>query len=404
MKKHNIDKIHQSLFWKKKKYFFKSFFAIPKILIVDFIPINNISSVFCTAKITLEGKKKIQTYLPTEIGKLTTSLESLRSEITAYSLKNVMVVGDSSFFLTHNKKHIFYEKLHQDNHSAYLYNTKTLDYHSASLARVKNFPVKKYSYNALYLGGTFTFNYYHFLIEILSKTQYIQTVPDSKNLTVVLDISIEKNENLKKIAEFFLKDFTIQYIDSTHYHQFENLWFITTPNPTIPNIIEGTKYEADFTKITPESIYYLQKVCFENFDTKKIKILSISKVFVARKSKFRKYNEQEILNIAQKYDFKPVYFEDLNIHEQIFVMRNADYIIGASGAAWTNILFSKPKSKGLIWLGSVWGDFSVFSTLAKLVDFDLYHIRYKSQTTDFHDNFNLNPAFFEKQLKQLLGL
>lgn len=403
-KKYDINKIHRLLLWKKNKYFVKSLFVKTKALFVDFIPLNEITEEYCTEKIFLNPERKIQTYLPFGIGEQQKFIDNTSPAITAFLLKKVMVIGNSSFFLTIKKNKIFYEKLHTDSRSIYLYNDRNLGFHSDTLAKIINLPIKEHLYDAIYFGGIFTFNYYHFLVEILAKTEYLKEIPNYKTLKVVLDISIQENENLKNLVDFFLKDFQVEYLENDHYHSFNNLWFINTPNPTIPNIVEGAKYEAAFTKLSPESIDYIRNICLINFDINQVKAKSISRVFIARKSQFRKYNESELLFIAQKHGFTPVYFEDLNLHEQIFIMQNAEYIIGSSGAAWTNLLFARPQSKGLIWLGSVWGDFSVFSTLAKLAHFDLYHLRFKNSSSDFHENYTLNPQIFEEQIIQLLKL
>lgn len=404
MSKHDIKKRHRILLWKKIKYSIKSFFIKPKALFVDFLPLEIISNDFCTLQSVAKPSAKIKTYLPKRILEDQKYVETSTLEIKIFSLKNVMITGNSSFFVALKKNKIFYEKLHTDNRPIYLYEDKNLGFHSNSLAKIRNYDIKEYSYDAIYLGGIFTFNYYHFLIDILSKIEFLESIPNSKSLKIVLDSSIKENENLKTVAHFFLKDYDIEYLENEYFHSFKNLWFINTPNPTIPNVMEGTTYEAGFTKISPESIDYIRKTCFANYNTKKVNVMPVSKVFIARKSIFRKYNEDELLNIAKNYGFKPVYFEDLNIHEQIFIMNNADYIIGASGAAWTNLLFSKPNSKGLTWLGTVWGDFSVFSTIAKLVNFDLYYFRNKSKTQNFHEDYTIDPQVFEEQVIKLLKI
>jgi capsular polysaccharide biosynthesis protein len=110
-----------------------------------------------------------------------------------------------------------------------------------------------------------------------------------------------------------------------------------------------------------------------------------------------------LLQVAERYGFQAVYLEDLNMHEQIYLMQNADFVLGPSGAAWTNVIFCPPsKTKGLLWLANVWKDFSVFSTLAELSDFDLYHWRFGDDTLGFHDDYVLDPNEFEQQLIQLL--
>ena len=146
-----------------------------------------------------------------------------------------------------------------------------------------------------------------------------------------------------------------------------------------------------------------KKICLENLDLTKVKTEKVEKVFIARKSQFRKYNEAEIIKVAKDFGFQEVFFEDLNIHEQIFMVQNAKYITGPSGAAWTNLLFADSNAKGLTWLSSVWGDFSVYSTMAKIIGFDLNYYIYPQVTEDFHEDYILNPKIFAQHLKTLLA-
>src|SRR5690606_38781135 len=135
-----------------------------------------------------------------------------------------------------------------------------------------------------------------------------------------------------------------------------------------------------------------------------VSIIPVTKIFLARRSQFRKYNETELLDIAAAYGFQAVYLEDLNIHEQIFLMQHAEYVIGPSGAAWTNIIFAQPgKTKGLVWLGNVWKDFSAFSTLADFVDFDMYHYRFDYNDATFHSDYELPTSEFKDHLIKLLN-
>ena len=400
-KLHKLDKL---LSFQRKKYFIKSFFRKANRLIVDFLPLTEINSKYCIENIVVKNAEKAVTFAPKEFDKNEKIVETSTFPIIIYALKDVFFTTNASYFLTKNLKEIYFEKLHEDERDIYLYNSENLLFHGDKLVKLNNLPKFFHDIEAVFFGGIFTNNYYHFLFEIISKAEYLEKIPGSKNLDIVLDISIQQNNNLKTVAEFFLKGYNLLYLRQDQYHSFKKLWFITAPNSTIPNVIEGIKYESKFTKISPESVSYIRSVCLKNYDATKVSIDKVSKVFIARKSIFRKYNEIEVLEIAKKYGFKAVYFEDLNIHEQIFVLQNADYVLGSSGAAWTNLVFAKENSKGLMWLGTVWGEFSVFSTLAKLVHFDLYVMRHKSKTTDFHEDYILDPIELEINIKKLLEL
>ncbi|MDQ0477903.1 DUF563 domain-containing protein [Chryseobacterium sp. MDT2-18] len=396
-------KLDKLLSLQRKKYFLKSFFKKANRLIVDFVPLDEITPTYCSESILAEDTKTTTTFTPKEFDKDEKKVETGIFPVKIYALKNGYVTPNSACFLTKNLKTIYFEKWHEDQRDIYVYNSPNLLSHGQSLAKVNNLPKALYDIDAVFFGGAFTGNYYHFLLEIISKAEFLSNIPGSADLPVILDISVQQNDNLKTIAEFFLKGYRLQYLNHDQYHGFKTLWFITSPNTTIPNISEGSKYEAQFTKISEKSVRFIREKVLENYDVNKVRIENAEKVFIARKSEFRKYNETELLAVAEKYGFKAVCFEELNIHEQIFLLQNADYIIGPSGAAFTNLIFAKENSKGLIWLGSVWSDFSVFSTLAKFVNFDLYYYRYKSESSDFHENYKIDINIFERQIIQLLS-
>ena len=44
---------------------------------------------------------------------------------------------------------------------------------------------------------------------------------------------------------------------------------------------------------------YLRKICLESYNEKQISIKPIKRVFIARKSDFRRYNESDLLEIAK---------------------------------------------------------------------------------------------------------
>jgi hypothetical protein len=323
--------------------------------------------------------------------------------VEIYGLQNVYVTPDSTYFLSTDLQSLYYEAVEGfSSDFTLLYNSRNLLFHGHQLAKVNNLPKEKRNAEAIFLGGTFSFNYFHFLIEILPKFQFLSRVPH-KNAVLVAPEAIKNNSNLRTLLTFFAGDQRVQYLNPDTYYQFEKVWHITYPCVTVPNIGEGEHYLARFTKFSKESIGYVRNVCLDSFRISEVRITQVSRIFLARRSEFRKYNEAELLEIAVKYGFEAVYLEDLNIHEQMFLMQNADYIIGPSGAAWTNIIFAQEgRTKGLVWLGNVWKDFSAFSTLAAYAGFDLYHFRFDHEEATFHSDYVLNPTDFINQLTQLL--
>lgn len=400
-----IENLEEQLKALRKKYYIKSFFRKAKRLVTDFLPLDSIPSEYCTERIKISEKQEAEIFLPKTFYAPQISVKTPKNAVEIFALQNVLCIPNSTYFLNLKKDKIFYEKWHDDDRITYVYNTTNLIQHSMTLAKVKNYKNVYYDDEAIFLGGTFTFNYYHFLVDILSKVEFFKYIPDAKNKLIIIDEEVQKVDNLKDLLMFFLKDYKIVFLSNNkNYYQFKKLWHISSVNYAIPNIMPGEKYEAGFAKLSESSLQYLRKTAFDNLDMSKVRIEPIKKVFISRRSQYRKYNDQEIFETAKKYGFEEVFFEDLNIHEQIYLVNKADYIIGPTGAAWTNILFTNPGAKGLIWLSSVWGDFAIFSTLAKEIGLDLYFYIYPQTSKDFHEDYKLDPEIFSNELKQMLNL
>ncbi|NML68417.1 glycosyltransferase family 61 protein [Chryseobacterium sp. RP-3-3] len=403
--KEQIENLEEQLKALRKKYYIKSFFRKAKRLVTDFLPLDSIPSEYCTEKIKISEKQEVEIFLPKTFYAPQASVKAPKNTLEIFALQNVLCIPNSTYFLNLKKDKIFYERWHDDERITYVYNTTNLIQHSMTLAKVKNYKNVYYDDEAIFLGGTFTFNYYHFLVDILSKVEFFKYIPDAKNKLIIIDEEVQKVENMKDLLMFFLKDYKIVFLSNNkNYYQFKKLWHITSINYAIPNIMPGEKYEAGFAKLSKSSLQYLRKTAFDNLNLSKVRIEPIKKVFISRKSQYRKYNDHEIFETAKKYGFEEVFFEDLNIHEQIYLVNKADYIIGPTGAAWTNILFTNPGAKGLLWLSSVWGDFAIFSTLAKEIGLDLHFYIYPQTSKDFHEDYNLDPEIFSNELKQLLNL
>ena len=109
---------------------------------------------------------------------------------------------------------------------------------------------------------------------------------------------------------------------------------------------------------------------------------SPKRVFLARKNFIRKYNQDEIIKSLSQFDFSFIYMEDLEFHEQVYIMSRAELIVGPTGAAWTNILFATSGAKALCWMASEAGDLSCFSNIASALDVKLYYINYCAGESD----------------------
>ena len=97
------------------------------------------------------------------------------------------------------------------------------------------------------------------------------------------------------------------------------------------------------------------------------------------------------LKYFEEQGFTPLYLEEFSFLEQVKIFNQAQFIVGPSGAAWTNIIFCQSNIKALSWLPEQISDFSVFSTLAHLSKCDLRFVFTEANTADqVHSNYHVD--------------
>ncbi len=69
---------------------------------------------------------------------------------------------------------------------------------------------------------------------------------------------------------------------------------------------------------------------------------SQKKIYVSRELAVKRHitNEEELLPILKKYNFKKVFLEKLSIPEQVYLFRSISHVIAPHGAGLTNVLFA----------------------------------------------------------------
>lgn len=90
----------------------------------------------------------------------------------------------------------------------------------------------------------------------------------------------------------------------------------------------------------PWSFPFLRKLLLDDYIPSKKR----NRIFLSRKNAlFRKVlNEDEIIHFLKQFDFESVVLDTLSVKEQAQLFNQAEIIIGAHGAAFTNIVFSQP--------------------------------------------------------------
>lgn len=231
----------------------------------------------------------------------------------------------------------------------------------------------------IFLGGNGSWNYYHWIVEILAKLEFLAKLPEQyQEYPLLVSEDIGRIPSFRDTLDIFARGHEIIVLRKELQYVVEKLIYINSPNNLPFNLFGNHKFKCSYATIDRVSIDYIRKTALE--DALSIPALSNyhKKVFLRRKSKLRNYNQDEIFNYLSGLGFTGIFMEDLKFLEQVRTIHHADYIVGPTGAAWTNLIFCRSGAKGLCWMANEFGDFPAYSSIARMVGVDLRYLTYNA--------------------------
>lgn len=305
-------------------------------------------------------------------------------------------------------------------------NAVLFDENKIAIGRVPSFPIKKSQYDAGFLSshgsqsafikeyqqeeiekgiaiiGANDGNYYHWVIEVLCKFQFINELPkEYDNYPVLISEKVLKITAVQEYIKAFNIDRSIYFLKSCINYKVKDLLFISPSNYFVANLRDHHQWTSQSCFFRFNSLSYLRKSVLSEID-KVSHEKKRTKIFLARKGVIRDYNQSEVYDLLKEYGFKSVYLEDFNLHDQVRIMRDAEYIVGPTGAAWTNLIFCSEGTKALCWMAKEINDFSCFSNLAKFSKVDMNYLCYDVGTMCTRTLYYANYSIETKEIKQWL--
>lgn len=304
-------------------------------------------------------------------------LEVQRPEVALYKLNNTKAHLEGSHFLLADCTVI--ERLPHVPVAKSNYASGLLEGHNNKYAinrsRYEVVDVDK----AFFLGGNGSFNYYHWTIEIAAKIKFFLESPLACGKTKILLPELVKNiESFSTIVNVLLGEkYEFIYLTKDQVAKVSELYIITTPSNVVFKCARGKAFESNFSYYDKSSVEFIRQKVLSS-DQYKAFVKNINKenkykkIYLARrKGTLRNYNQDETISLVNKFGFLPVYLEEMTLFEQVYLFQNVDYVIGPSGAGWTNLIYSKPGLRAISWLNENVKEFSCYSTLAKYYDCDM---------------------------------
>ncbi|RFZ90395.1 glycosyltransferase family 61 protein [Mucilaginibacter conchicola] len=176
----------------------------------------------------------------------------------------------------------------------------------------------------LHCFNAWSSNHYHWIVDFLPKLTLV--IDELPNYVLLLpDSDYARQTGAKLLETFNLKPKRIEWIKPKQFVAAHNLKFIP------PIVATGKTHDELMLKLR-------SRLRFDNPNPQE-------RIYVTRrKAASRKVlNEDKVIELLQRYNFKTIAFEELSIEEQVKTMANTKVMISIHGAGITNSIFMPPS-------------------------------------------------------------
>jgi capsular polysaccharide biosynthesis protein len=159
-------------------------------------------------------------------------------------------------------------------------------------------------------------------------------------------------------------------------------------------------------EINPENFKALRSTLLSYFQPKFSGRFNSPNIYVSRsKAKHRKVlNENELLAILEKYNFKIIHFEEHTVEEQVEIAFHARNLISAHGANLSNVIFMQPGGNVLEFRKDQDKENNYFYSITDSVDCNYYYLNcsYIDRKRGNFFDLTVDTEAFEQTIKSML--
>lgn len=221
------------------------------------------------------------------------------------------------------------------------------------------------------LSSYFAGNYYHFTFQCLAKLRLCEKI--DKDVPLLVNKAVAKYLSFQQLLEICNVDKRemIMLSDNKQY-DVDELYYISPQMISVPNYRKGAIKKPDDDLYCVESLNYLRKMMLPHMDTEweVPENVVLQRRFTTDR---RGYNEEECEQLLAKYGFVGVRPETLTLGQQIALFNKAKCIVGATGAAFTNLVYGSTGCKYVVLKGAK-SEESIFSSLAAFYGAQLVYL------------------------------
>ena len=194
---------------------------------------------------------------------------------------------------------------------------------------------------AILLGGRCSPNYYHWLIEYLGKSYILARQPEMQNIPLLVDDGMfpQEFESLQAL----LPDWPIYRVNNSTLLTVGNLYIPSSCTNLADNLREPMWKSS---AVCFRTLKYIQNEIFSKYGIDPAG-KGTRKIFLVRRSGRNILNAQEVEALLASSGYEIVDTGSQSFEQQVRLFAEARTIIGAMGAAFTNLIFCKPGTEVL---------------------------------------------------------
>ena len=236
--------------------------------------------------------------------------------------------------------------------------------------------------DGVFLGGNGSGNYYHWLLEIVTKLQVLTQLPEAAGLPLLVSQRVAELPSFGEILRVLAPEREWISLAEGVSYDVAKVIFID-PLVTAPFHVLDCKFRANYFLTRPEAIHYLREAVAPALGDLNGSAWP-QRIFLARGDR-RAFNQEELIAVAGRHGFVAVRMEEHSFLKQAAYFANAKEIIGPTGAAWSNLVFANEACRALCWIPEELEEFAAFSNIAGIIGLDFRHLTYRSGVINSND-------------------
>ena len=250
------------------------------------------------------------------------------------------------------------------------------------------------------INGKFSQNYYHTITENLIRLLVVNELDISNEVPLLVDEKVRLVPSMSRILNIKKKkNKPVIYLQPTKTYCVKQLYYVDHINKLVPHIKGINTQKSGIVAFDRSYMTNLRDILLDHISNKK----TPKRIFLTRKNtNHRNYNENEVFSVLAPFGFEQVAPEEYSFEEQMALFHNAEWIVGGSGAAFTNLIFCSKGCNVVIFRSIRNKNTSpLFSTLAYFNEVKIiYYLPTQSgSSTSIHSDYEIDTTLFGEYIK-----